>query len=191
MLTLWIYVDIPPVSFLQRLRDAIDFSSFWSGLIKAPFMALIIALIACTEGMAVRGSAEVARHAHHRLRREVDLHGDRGRRHLRHLLRGDRLLMATNGSGDPIIRVRGLTVGFGGTTVLENLDIDVRPGEILAIVGASGTGKSVLLRSILGLVQPQAGRSRRSARRSGRTARRSRWKSAGACSSSSARSSPR
>ena len=59
MLTLWIYVDIPPVSFLQRLRDAIDFSSFWSGLIKAPFMALIIALIACTEGMAVRGSAEL------------------------------------------------------------------------------------------------------------------------------------
>jgi phospholipid/cholesterol/gamma-HCH transport system permease protein len=58
MLTLWVYVDIPPVSFLQRLRDAIDFSSFWSGLIKAPFMALIIGLIACTEGMAVRGSAE-------------------------------------------------------------------------------------------------------------------------------------
>jgi phospholipid/cholesterol/gamma-HCH transport system permease protein len=58
MLTLWIYVDIMPVSFLQRLRDAIDFSSFWSGLIKAPFMALIIALIACTEGMSVKGSAE-------------------------------------------------------------------------------------------------------------------------------------
>jgi phospholipid/cholesterol/gamma-HCH transport system permease protein len=58
MLTLWVYVEIPPVSFLQRLQDAVDFSSFWSGLIKAPFMALIIALIACTEGMAVRGSAE-------------------------------------------------------------------------------------------------------------------------------------
>jgi phospholipid/cholesterol/gamma-HCH transport system permease protein len=58
MLTLWIYVDIPPAAFLQRFRDAVDFSSFWSGLIKAPFMALIIALIACTEGMAVEGSAE-------------------------------------------------------------------------------------------------------------------------------------
>jgi phospholipid/cholesterol/gamma-HCH transport system permease protein len=58
MLTLWLYVDIPPVSFLQRLRDAVSFSSFWSGMIKAPFMALIIALIACTEGMAVEGSAE-------------------------------------------------------------------------------------------------------------------------------------
>jgi phospholipid/cholesterol/gamma-HCH transport system permease protein len=58
MLTLWFYVDITPVSFLQRLRDAIDFSSLFSGLFKAPFMALTIALIACTEGMAVRGSAE-------------------------------------------------------------------------------------------------------------------------------------
>jgi phospholipid/cholesterol/gamma-HCH transport system permease protein len=58
MLTLWFYVDITPVSFLQRLREAIDFFDFFSGLLKAPFMALIIALIACTEGMAVRGSAE-------------------------------------------------------------------------------------------------------------------------------------
>jgi len=64
----------------------------------------------------------------------------------------------TNSGGDPIISVRGLTVGFGGPRVLENLDFDVKRGEILAIVGASGTGKSVLMRSILGLVKPQAGR---------------------------------
>jgi phospholipid/cholesterol/gamma-HCH transport system ATP-binding protein len=61
-------------------------------------------------------------------------------------------------AGKPIIRVSGLTVGFGGPTVLENLDFEVRRGEILAIVGGSGQGKSVLLRSILGLVRPQAGR---------------------------------
>jgi phospholipid/cholesterol/gamma-HCH transport system ATP-binding protein len=65
--------------------------------------------------------------------------------------------MAKNGTGDPLIRVRGLTVGFDGAAVLENLDIDVCRGEILAIVGASGTGKSVLVRSILGLVQHRAG----------------------------------
>lgn len=57
----------------------------------------------------------------------------------------------------PIIRVRGLTVGFGEKTVLENLDLDVKPGEVLGIVGASGTGKSVLLRTILGLVPKQSG----------------------------------
>jgi phospholipid/cholesterol/gamma-HCH transport system permease protein len=58
MLTLWAYVDIPPVAFLQRLQGAVTFASLWSGLIKAPFMALIVGLISCTEGMAVRGSAE-------------------------------------------------------------------------------------------------------------------------------------
>jgi phospholipid/cholesterol/gamma-HCH transport system permease protein len=58
LLTLWFYIGIPPVAFLGRLRDAIDFSTLFSGLLKAPFMALIIALIACSEGMAVRGSAE-------------------------------------------------------------------------------------------------------------------------------------
>jgi phospholipid/cholesterol/gamma-HCH transport system ATP-binding protein len=66
--------------------------------------------------------------------------------------------MATNGTGDPLIRIRGLTVGFGSQSVLEDLDLDVRRGEILAIVGASGTGKSVLLRSLLGLVARRAGR---------------------------------
>jgi phospholipid/cholesterol/gamma-HCH transport system ATP-binding protein len=59
--------------------------------------------------------------------------------------------------GPPIVRVRGLSVAFDGPPVLENLDIDVLKGEILAIVGASGTGKSVLMRSILGLVHPAAG----------------------------------
>ena len=58
MVTLWFYSDIPPNVFVTRLRLAIDFSTFFSGLFKAPFMALIIGLVACTEGMAVRGSAE-------------------------------------------------------------------------------------------------------------------------------------
>ena len=58
MLTLWFYSDIAPIVFVTHLRTAIDFSTFFSGLFKAPFMALIIGLVACTEGMAVRGSAE-------------------------------------------------------------------------------------------------------------------------------------
>jgi phospholipid/cholesterol/gamma-HCH transport system ATP-binding protein len=65
--------------------------------------------------------------------------------------------MPAQNGGEPIIRVSGLTVGFGGDPVLENVGLDVRHGEILAIVGASGTGKSVLMRSILGLVKRQAG----------------------------------
>jgi phospholipid/cholesterol/gamma-HCH transport system ATP-binding protein len=60
-------------------------------------------------------------------------------------------------AGEPIIKVSGLTVAFGDNIVLEDVAVDVRHGEILGIVGASGTGKSVLMRSILGLVRPQAG----------------------------------
>ncbi|MBV6657121.1 MAG: ABC transporter ATP-binding protein [Devosiaceae bacterium] len=56
-----------------------------------------------------------------------------------------------------VIRVRDLEVGFGETTVLQHLDLDVRRGEILGFVGASGTGKSVLLRAILGLNRKRAG----------------------------------
>jgi len=55
------------------------------------------------------------------------------------------------------IRVRGLTNVFGPHTVHENLDLDVRKGEILGVVGGSGTGKSVLMRSIIGLQIPEAG----------------------------------
>jgi phospholipid/cholesterol/gamma-HCH transport system ATP-binding protein len=55
------------------------------------------------------------------------------------------------------IRVRGLTNAFGDQVVHENLDLDVRRGEIVGVVGGSGTGKSVLMRAILNLRRPQAG----------------------------------
>ncbi len=58
---------------------------------------------------------------------------------------------------DSIIEVRGLVNTFGTQTIHEGLDLDVRRGEILGVVGGSGTGKSVLMRSIIGLQQPQAG----------------------------------
>ena len=56
------------------------------------------------------------------------------------------------------IRVRDLSVGFGDQTVLDRLSLDVRRGEILGLVGASGGGKSVLLRTIIGLIPKRAGR---------------------------------
>jgi phospholipid/cholesterol/gamma-HCH transport system ATP-binding protein len=58
---------------------------------------------------------------------------------------------------EPVIRVRGLVNRFGGQTVHENLDLDVWPGEILGVVGGSGAGKSVLMRSIIGLQHPADG----------------------------------
>jgi len=59
--------------------------------------------------------------------------------------------------GAPLIRVRGLKNGFGSQIVHEGLDLDVKKGEILGVVGGSGTGKSVLMRSIIGLQKPLEG----------------------------------
>ncbi|MFG6157966.1 ABC transporter ATP-binding protein [Halomonas sp. 1390] len=59
---------------------------------------------------------------------------------------------------EPLIRVRGLVNRFGKHVVHEDLDLDLYSGEILGVVGGSGTGKSVLLRSIVGLLRPSEGR---------------------------------
>ncbi len=60
-------------------------------------------------------------------------------------------------AAEVILRARDVTVRFGTTTVLENLSLDVYHGEILGFVGASGAGKSVLLRTVLGLVPKASG----------------------------------
>ena len=66
-------------------------------------------------------------------------------------------MAAADEKREPIIRIRGLRNQFGTQVVHDNLDMDVYPGEIIGLVGGSGSGKSVLLRSILGLHEPNAG----------------------------------
>jgi phospholipid/cholesterol/gamma-HCH transport system ATP-binding protein len=60
-------------------------------------------------------------------------------------------------AGQLAIRVSDLVVGFGRQTVLDHLSLDVRKGEILGLVGASGGGKSVLMRTIIGLIPKRGG----------------------------------
>jgi phospholipid/cholesterol/gamma-HCH transport system permease protein len=57
-LVAWLYGGIVPEIFISRLKDAITLQTFLVGIIKAPFMALVIGLVACVEGMKVEGSAE-------------------------------------------------------------------------------------------------------------------------------------
>jgi phospholipid/cholesterol/gamma-HCH transport system permease protein len=57
-LVAWSYSGIPPSAFVARLHEAVDLSTYFAGLIKAPFMALIIGIVASVEGLKVGGSAE-------------------------------------------------------------------------------------------------------------------------------------
>lgn len=62
------------------------------------------------------------------------------------------------GQTNSVIRIRGLRTQFGTAVIHDGLDLDVHEGEVLGIVGGSGTGKSVLLRAMIGLLKPAAGR---------------------------------
>jgi phospholipid/cholesterol/gamma-HCH transport system ATP-binding protein len=59
---------------------------------------------------------------------------------------------------EPVVRVQGLVTRFGGQVVHDGVSFAVQPGEIVALIGGSGSGKSVLLREVIGLVRPSAGR---------------------------------
>jgi phospholipid/cholesterol/gamma-HCH transport system ATP-binding protein len=67
-------------------------------------------------------------------------------------------LTVSDHPGEPIIRVRGLINRFGTETVHDDLDLEVHRGEVIGIVGGSGSGKSVLLRTIVGLNRPVQGK---------------------------------
>ncbi len=60
-------------------------------------------------------------------------------------------------AGSTAIHIRNLVVGFGNKTILNHLNLDVREGEILGLVGASGGGKSVLMRTLVGLLPKRGG----------------------------------
>jgi phospholipid/cholesterol/gamma-HCH transport system ATP-binding protein len=66
--------------------------------------------------------------------------------------------MAEREPPDTVIHIDGVKTQFGDQVIHENLSLDVRRGEVLGVVGGSGTGKSVLLREIVGLQRPTAGR---------------------------------
>ena len=154
-LVCWLYGGMTPEIFLERLRQAIWMPTFAVGMIKAPFMALTIGLVACVEGFNVEGSAASLGPQDHRFGGQIDLPRHRARRVLRHVLRRDRDVKMTG--NEAVISVRDLVVSFGAATVLDRVTLDVFRGEILGFVGGSGAGKSVLMRTIIGLLPKRAG----------------------------------
>ena len=193
-LVAWFYGGMGPAIFIARLHEAVSVTHFEVGIIKAPFMALVIGIVACSEGLRVKGSAEVARQADHDFGGEVDLPGHRARRAVCGVLCIDRNVAMQEAAGQFAIRVRDLVVGFRRHVVIDHLSLDVRRGEILGLVGASGGGKSVLMRTIIGLIPRQERRDRGDGladRRQPRPRPREAPPADGASCSSRARCSPR
>ncbi|QYD73629.1 amino acid ABC transporter ATP-binding protein [Paraburkholderia edwinii] len=65
--------------------------------------------------------------------------------------------MTTNAQGKPLINLSGVSKSFGATQVLRDVNLDVQPGEVLVLIGASGSGKSTVLRIMSGLETADAG----------------------------------
>jgi ABC-type Mn2+/Zn2+ transport system ATPase subunit len=63
-------------------------------------------------------------------------------------------------AGEPLIRARGLALGYGGAPIVEGVELEVRPGEVWYLIGPNGSGKTTLLRAILGLLAPLRGELR-------------------------------
>ena len=60
--------------------------------------------------------------------------------------------------GNPLLSIQGLTIRFGGLTAVDNVDIDVMPGQIYSIIGPNGAGKTTVFNAITGIYKPTAGR---------------------------------
>jgi phospholipid/cholesterol/gamma-HCH transport system ATP-binding protein len=67
------------------------------------------------------------------------------------------MIMMENATNNPAIRLRGLTKSFGEQQVLDRIDLEIARGETMTILGKSGTGKSVMLKLIIGLQKPDGG----------------------------------
>ena len=207
-----VYLDFTFVQFFDRLRDTVGIWHFYTGMIKAPVFGFIIAAIGCFEGLQVKRQRRERRPAHHALGGRIDLLRDRARRGvLHHLPAGERMMADEDAAPgktleggqlvdhrdgrDVVLKLRGVRTQFGDNVVHDKLDFDVFRGEVVGLVGGSGTGKSVLLRTIIGLNRLRAGHDRDAGHRHhagvhGQGRARRCWR-APACSSRTARCSPR
>ena len=152
-----------PAIFIERLHDAVTVTHFKVGMIKAPFMALVIGVVACTEGLQVKGSAKSLGLQTTTSVGEVDLPWSSfwtafsrfSSQALGCKMSGEHRLLSLQYAISP------WALGRSGPrrAVAGGL-----PRRILGVVGGSGAGKSVLMRTIIGLQPRWAAASKSSER---------------------------
>jgi phospholipid/cholesterol/gamma-HCH transport system ATP-binding protein len=162
-----LHLGITVPAFLRQLHDVLTLNSwtFWLGLIKAPVYAFLIALVGCFEGLRVEGNAgSVGRQTTRAVVESIFVVIVFDAAFSILFVAGDLAMVmrkkpkrAPPSSEEVVIKIRGLVNEMAGNLIHDNLDLDVKRGEVLGVVGGSGSGKSVLLRSIIGLNKPTDG----------------------------------
>lgn len=141
----------------------------WMGLIKPVFLGFALVSIACFVGMRTTGHAGGGPQHHTGGRRRL---GRRARARLHHHQAADQLALLNMGTptpletrlsrvktpGEPVIVFERVFLAFGDNVILKDISFELRAGYSKIFLGASGAGKSTILKLILGLLKPQAGK---------------------------------
>ncbi len=145
-----------PASYLKNTVDFVEPLDVISGLVKAAVFGFIIALMGCYHGFHSRGGAQgVGKATTNAVVTAIDPDPDLQLHHHRAVFRP--MSADSQSKTDLKIKVRGLKKAFGSKVVLNGVDLDVPRDQSLVVIGGSGTGKSVLIKCILGLLQPDSG----------------------------------
>ncbi len=149
-------------TYIGTTWDFLQVGDITSGLIKAGVFGFIVALMGCYQGFhSGRGAQGVGHHQ----RGGHGLRADPGLELRSHRAPVPGMTSATDTPSDtpsetPKIELRGVRKSFGSNRVLRGVDLSVGKGESLVIIGGSGTGKSISIKCVIGLVRPDSGEIR-------------------------------
>ncbi len=144
-------LNVTAAGYVHQTLDAVPFGQFMFGFLKSIAFAVLIGVTSCRIGLQA-GRSDAGCGGGHR-RRDRDGRGVR-----RHRQRSRGLTCRRQAARMlPCCSTRGLKLAFGPKVAQQDLSFDVRRGSIFAVMGGSGCGKSTVLRSMIGLLRPDAG----------------------------------
>ncbi len=147
-------LGFPLTLIFHHLTSSVQLSDVALGATKGVVFGAIVSAVGCLRGLQTQQGPSCRRCFHHSRGRDqhfADRH--RGRSIFNPLLHFETM----SDSPETIISVRNLKIGYGEKVILQNINFQVRRGEVFVILGGSGCGKSTLLKNLIGLYTPLAG----------------------------------